>query len=283
MVKNKSFSSYFAPMSINNLQLGEEFDRIVDQRRSVRIYDTDADFDSSAVTRSLQRATLAPNSSNLQLWEFFHIKSDEAKKKMAEYCLGQPAASTANELVVFVTRQDLWKERADWNLEKVVGSMSNSNKQAEKPKSTRDTGDTLKNIGKDKDTRKKSVMQYYGKLIPQLYKNDAFGIAGAVKKAYVNFVQGPKKPAYREVGKEDVRVIVHKSCALAAQTFMLSMTAEGYSTCPMEGFDSKRIKKFLNLPSGAEIGMVVSCGVGKQEGVYGKRLRVNEQQIIKEV
>ena len=67
-------------MSINQLQLANEFNKIVDQRRSVRIYDQDADFDSSAVTRSLQRATLAPNSSNLQLWEFYHIKSKEAKE-----------------------------------------------------------------------------------------------------------------------------------------------------------------------------------------------------------
>ena len=50
---------------------------------------------------------------------------------------------------------------------------------------------------------------------------------------------------YREVSSGDVRVITHKSAALAAQSFMISMGAIGYDTCPMEGFDSKRIKKQL--------------------------------------
>ena len=36
---------------------------------------------------------------------------------------------------------------------------------------------------------------------------------------------------------------MHKTCALAAQTFMLAMSNEGYDTCPMEGFDSRRVKK----------------------------------------
>lgn len=266
-----------------NKDLAEAFDKIVQERRSVRIYDQEADFDSSAVTRSLERAVLAPNSSNLQLWEFYHIKSKEAKGKIAEYCLSQPAAITASELVVFVTRQDKWSERANFNLQKVKESFARDGKNLEEAKPTIDTGNALQQIGKDKASRQKAVLQYYGKLIPQLYKNDALGISGWAKKLYVKLFMAPRKPAYREVLKSDVRVISQKSCALAAQTFMLSMTAEGYATCPMEGIDSKRILEYLNLPSGAEICMVVSCGVAKPEGVYGKRVRVPNHEVIKEL
>ena len=273
-------------MSINPLNLANEFDEIVNQRRSIRIYDKTAEFETAAVTRSLERAVLSPNSSNLQLWQFFHIKSAKAKQKIAEFCLNQPAAKTASEMVIIVTREDLWKERAKWNLDKVIESFDEQGKRAsiikDKPKD--DAGSTLQSIANDdKEQRKKSVMKYYGELMPQLYNNDALGISGFFKKAFVNLVQGPKQPAYREVGKNDIRVIVHKSAALAAQTFMLSMTAEGYSTCPMEGFDSKRIKEFLDLPSGAEINMVISCGVGKPEGLYGKRFRVPNEEVIKVV
>lgn len=267
-------------MSINQLQLASEFNQIVEQRRSVRIYDKEADFDSSAVTRSLERAALSPNSSNLQLWQFFHIKSEEARKKIAEFCLGQPAATTAHELVVFVARQDLWQKRADWNLEKVMAGFSNESENKKKSATANDTGNTLQEIGKDAEARKNGVKEYYGDLIPKLYKNDALGVLGRIKQLYVNLFQAPKKPSYREVTKQDIRVIVHKSVALAAQTFMLSMTAEGYSTCPMEGIDSKRIKEYLKLPSGAEISMVVSCGVGTEEGIYGKRHRVDNEKII---
>jgi nitroreductase len=58
------------------------------------------------------------------------------------------------------------------------------------------------------------------------------------------------------------------------------MTAEGYDTCPMEGFDSKRVKSFLKLPNSAEIGMIVSVGLAKPEGLYGRRVRIPNNKII---
>lgn len=56
-----------------------------------------------------------------------------------------------------------------------------------------------------------------------------------------------------------MQTVVHKSCALVAQTFMLAMSEQNYDTCPLEGFDSQRIKKILNLPQGAEVSLVVAC------------------------
>ncbi|MBT8253121.1 MAG: nitroreductase family protein, partial [Bacteroidia bacterium] len=41
-------------------------------RRAVRIY-KDEPIDSEKVKACLHNATLAPTSSNLQLWEFYHI------------------------------------------------------------------------------------------------------------------------------------------------------------------------------------------------------------------
>ena len=81
-------------------------------------------------------------------------------------------------------------------------------------------------------------------------------------------------------GNADQRVIVHKSCALAAQTFMLSISAEGFDSCPLEGFDSKEVKKLLNLPTGAEINMVVAVGKGTEEGIYNERLRVPFEEVV---
>ncbi|MEL0202379.1 MAG: nitroreductase family protein, partial [Flavobacteriaceae bacterium] len=96
---------------------------------------------------------------------------------------------------------------------------------------------------------------------------------GLLKYFWVQF-SGLRKPAYRQIKLEDLRVVAHKSTALAAQSFMLSMAEIGYDTCPMEGFDSLRLKKVLNLPASAEINMVISCGMRKDEGVYGRRFRV---------
>src|SRR5688572_13697551 len=96
----------------------EIFDRIVSDRRSVRIYDNNSGFEEDAVRRSLERAVLAPNSSNLQLWEFYRVRSNDKLKAMAHYCLDQKAASTAKELIVVVTRKDKWRSRSKYILGK---------------------------------------------------------------------------------------------------------------------------------------------------------------------
>ena len=92
-------------------------------------------------------------------------------------------------------------------------------------------------------------------------------------------LSGIKKVTYREVKAGDLRVVGHKSCALAAQTFMLSMSAIGYDTCPMEGFDSVRLKSLLKLPKDAEISMVIGCGIRQKDGVYGNRFRIPFNEI----
>jgi len=74
--------------------------------------------------------------------------------------------------------------------------------------------------------------------------------------------------------------VAHKSCALAAQTFMLAMAEQGYDTCPIEGLDSRRMKRLLNLPSGAEINMAISCGIRKgDDGIWGERCRVPFEEV----
>ena len=235
------------------------FDEIVNTRRSIRIYDENAAFDESAVTRSLDRAILSPNSSNLQLWEFYRVKSKAKKEELAKYCLGQNAAKTANELIVFVTRKDKWKEHAEFVLNE----------------SKKDFPATL-------SKRHKLIVDYYKKVIPALYFSDPADIAGGIKKI-ASAVGGAFQPIPRQVTATDMRIVVHKSVALAAQTFMLSMKAEGYDTCPMEGFDSARVKKFLGLPRAAEICMIISVGTAKPEGIYGKRIRIPREEVIFEL
>ncbi len=59
----------------------------------------------------IQQATLAPTSSNLQLWEFYHITKIKTLKEISIACFNQSAAATASQLVVAVVRKDLWKKK----------------------------------------------------------------------------------------------------------------------------------------------------------------------------
>jgi nitroreductase len=197
------------------------------------------------------------------LWEFYHITSQPLIDKLAVACLAQNAATTAKQMVVIVVRKDLWKQRVKANLTNVQNGIGN------KPLA-------------DYTKRDKMALAYYKKLIPFLY-GDFFGIFGFFKKL-MSVTVGLFKPFYKQTSAADMRVVTHKTAALAAQTFMLAMASQKYDTCPMEGFDSSLVKKALHLPYSAEINMVISCGVRNAEkGIYGNRFRVPFEDVYKEL
>ena len=80
-----------------------------------------------------------------------------------------------------------------------------------------------------------------------------------------------------------MKAVVHKSCALAVQTFMIAMAEAGYNTCPLEGFDSKLIKKALHLPYDCQINMVITCGIRNEKGVRGDRCRIPFEEVYHSV
>jgi nitroreductase len=238
------------------------FPEIVNYRRSVRNYKAQA-IDTQKVKHCLELATRAPNSSNMQLWEFYHITSPSVLKELAVACLNQESATTAQQMVVFVTRQDLFRKRAK---EMLLLETYNINKNSPEEKQA-------KRIGRWK--------LYYGRVMPFLYAR-FFGVLGLIRKLLVNIV-GLFRPIVYQVSEGDMRVVVHKTCALAAQTFMLAMANEKYDTCPMEGFDSRRVKRLLNLPFGAEVNMIVSCGIREDKGVWGDRMRIPFEEVYREI
>ncbi len=236
--------------------MNQAFQNVVEFRRSNRKFDANVPVPDEVIKVSLERAILSPNSSNMQLWEFHWIHSKEALQTMVPLCLNQQAAQTAQQMVVFVTRKDKWRERAKWNLQRVKESIQG-----------------------EPNPVQKNILNYYGKLMPLMYSSDPIGIMSTIRRT-ISFMMGLRKPFYRAGGKADQRVTVHKSCALAAQTFMLSIAAEGFHSCPMEGFDEKRLKKALQLPCGAEINMVISVGLGTEAGIWGNRNRVAYEEVV---
>ena len=234
------------------------FEEIIHFRRSIRHYKK-SPIDVSKVKHCLELATLAPNSSNMQLWEFYHIVDPDTLKKISVACLNQQSATTAQQLVIFVTRQDLFRKRAKAML-------------------TLETQNVLKNSPELKQEKRiKNWKMYYGKIMPFLYIR-SFGVFGMIRKLIVTII-GLFRPIVYQVSENDMRVVVHKTCALAAQTFMLAMANEHYDTCPMEGFDSRRVKRILKLPKGAEINMIISCGIRDEQGVWGERMRLPFNEI----
>ena len=198
-----------------------EFFKVIEKRRSVRRF-TNKEIPENVMRKCLKAATLAPNSSNLQTWEFYWVRDLENKKKVVEACFSQNAAKTAKEIVIAVGRIDTWKRNRDLIIE---------------------------------DYKKKGkliplVKKYYQKLIPFAYSHDRFGLYGILKRIFYLFfnIIGFFRPIIRgPIYKHQLFENISKSTALACQNFMMALVAEGYASCPMEGFDEKRIKKILNL------------------------------------
>jgi len=166
----------------------------------------------------------------------------------------QKGTGTAKQIVITIVRKDLWKLRANQNID-----FFNLNKE---------------NLStKQYDQTKK----YYTKAMPLVYK-DFLGILGFSKYIFA-YIIGVFKVMYRQLRSSDTRIVAHKSAALASQNFMISMSGFGYDTCPMEGFDSLKLKKLLKLNKKSEINMVIGCGIRSKEGVYGERFRIPFEEV----
>ena len=234
-----------------------DFFEVVNNRRSVRKF-TNAEVPEDIIRKCLRASLQAPNSSNLQPWEFYWIRSAEKKKKVVKACFSQNAAKTAKELVVAVARIDTWKRNRNLIIEEY----------------------------KKQDKLIPIVNNYYNKLIPFVYYHDRFGISGLLKRIIFIFINiiGFFKPVPRgPIYKHDLFETVSKTTALACQNFMMSLVAEGFDSCPMEGFDEKKIKKILKLNWSCHVVMIFGIGKADKKGIYAKRFRINEELVIKEV
>lgn len=230
-----------------------EFSKIIGSRRSVRIYD-ETPVPESVIRNAIDAGLIAPTSSNLQQTEFYWMRSKDKKAQLVAACLGQPAAKTAQELVVIIARTDTWR------------------------RNTSDVINQLRASGAPK-----SAISYYEKIVPLAYNNGPFGLMGLAKRIFFA-IKGMSEPTPREPkSMSDIRVWAHKSAALAAENFMLAIRAQGFDTCPMEGHDSSRVKKILGLGCGAEVCMVVSIGKRGTGGIYGPRMRLPRERFAFEV
>ena len=68
-----------------------------------------------------------------------------------------------------------------------------------------------------------------------------------------------------------------RSCGIAAMTLMLAAQDMGYASCPMVGFDFKKVGKIINLPDDHVIAMFVAIGKGTKDAwARGGRLTMDE-------
>lgn len=227
-----------------------EFEEVVRKRRSIRKYREEV-FPEEKVMKALELAVLAPNSSNVQTWDFHWVKSPDKKKELIHACLNQSAARTASHLIAVTADGTAWR-RSQKPLVNWVRSVK----------------------------APKVVIQYYEKLIPITYTSGILNILAPIKWITF-FVTGLFRPIMRgPVTNRDISEVAVKSAALACENFVLAITSLGGATCMMEGFDESRIKKLLKLKSSTRVVMVISVGYEGERGTWGPQMRLPLSDVV---
>lgn len=230
------------------------FTEVVEARRSVRRF-TDTPIPDDVLRDCLRLAMLAPNSSNLQPWEFYIIETPDKRSKANKICMNQNAAKTANKLIAVVARTDNWHDHAKQNIREYPDGVA--------PKKVRD---------------------YYEKIVPLDFLRGPAGVISAAKWALTQAarqVKGPVKSPYYTF--EDVKNWATNNAALAAENLILALRAHGFDSCAMGGFDEPALKKLLKLSDHHHVVMMIGAGERADNGIYHSQFRFDYDQFVKRV
>ena len=229
----------------------DSFRAVVESRRSVRRF-TDTPIPDDVLSECLRLAMLAPNSSNLQPWEFFVIDSPDARAKAVDNCMRQNAAKTAARLIAIVARTDNWHEHAKQVLREYPLSPV-----------------------------PKKVKDYYGRLIPLEFARGPVNVLSLAKWGVTQThrqLKGPIKSPYYTL--EDIKQWATNNTALAAENLILALRAHGFDSCAMGGFDEPAMKDLLNLGEHQHIVMMLAAGERADKGIYHPQFRFAQEQFV---
>lgn len=210
------------------------------QRRAVKSFDS-VEIRAEIREQLLDAARMAPSSFNMQPYRLYWVESPEQRAKVSRFCMSQRPAVTASALVVAV---------AD------IGSLQKtSNLQLE----------WMRQAGfSEEKMRAYARTARIGRII---FMPGPLGLFGVLKWLLFGLINFWKIMGTPPVFRHEVFKWATKGTSLACQNLMIAAEQLGLNTCPMEGFDARRLSRFLGLSARAhEIVMVIA--VGKKSSGY---------------
>lgn len=219
--------------------------RILDaifQRRAVKFFEP-VEISDELREQILNAARHAPSSFNSQPYKFYWVGSAAQKATVAKLCLGQKPAETASALVVAVADLGSLSATAQGQLE----WMRRSNFTEEKIR----------------DYERKAKI---GRI---LFMPGPFGLFAAVKRTLFRLLNLWKVVGMPPLSRKELFKWATKSTSLACQNLMIAAEALGMNTCPMEGFDGRRLSQYLGL-SGRHHEIVMVIAIGKKSPAYAE-------------
>lgn len=222
--------------------MSETLDAIF-QRRAIKVFES-ADIPEGLREQILNAARYAPSSFNSQPYKFYWVQSAANRLAVAKLCLGQKPAVTASALVVAV---------AD------LGSLSaTSQAQLEWMRSANFAEDKIRNY------------EWTAKIGRILFMPGPFGIFAAFKWALFRLINLCKVIGMPPLFRQDLFKWATKGTSLACENLMIAAEALGMNTCPMEGFDGRRLSDYLGL-SRRQQEIVMVIAIGKKSPAYNEQ------------
>lgn len=211
------------------------------QRRAVKVFEP-MEIPQALREQILNAARHAPSSFNSQPYRFYWVESEAKRATVAKLCLGQKPATTASALVVAVSD---------------IGSM---------PATTKGQLEWMRagNFSEEK------ILDYErtAKIGQILFMPGPFGIFGAVKWVAFRLLNLWTTSGMPPLFRRDLFKWATKSTSLACQNLMIAAEALGVNTCPMEGFDGRKLSRYLGLSRRYhDIVMVIAVGKRSQTSV----------------
>ena len=212
------------------------------QRRAVKVFEP-VEISPGLREQILDAARHAPSSFNMQPYQFYWVGSAARKAAVAKLCLGQRPAETASALVVAV---------AD------IGSM---------PATSQGQVEWMRRSGFSE--AKIRDYERTAKIGRVLFMPGPFGIFAAIKWGIFRLLNLWKTLGMPPLFRQDLFKWATKSTSLACENLMIAAEALGINTCPMEGFDGRRLSQYLGLSARYhEIVMVIA--IGKKSPAYAE-------------
>ncbi|HTM37969.1 MAG TPA: nitroreductase family protein [Terriglobales bacterium] len=212
----------------------------ISRRRAVKVFEP-VHIPSGTREQILHAARQAPSSFNIQPYRIYWVESAAKRTTVANLCVGQKPAATASALIVAVADTGSISETTQSQLE----WMRRNGFPEEK---IRDYERTAK-IGRI------------------LFMPGPLHIFAAFKWIVFRLLHIFQVIGMPPLSRQAIFKWATKGTSLACENLMIAAEALGLSTCPMEGFDGRRLSKYLGLSRRFhEIVMVIA--IGKKSDAY---------------
>src|SRR5271168_1913419 len=204
------------------------------RRRATKIFQP---VEISAALRELilDDARLAPSRFNSQPYRCYWVQRPAMKQRVAELCFGQNPAATASALVVAVADIGSWRETTEAHLRWVRSAGFSDEEVANHEKRA--------------------------KFAKYFFVQGWLNVFGGLKWLVLRALHVWKIVGMAPVSRRGLFKWATKSASLACENLMIAAEALELNTCPMEGFDGRRLSKLLGLSTAHhEIVMVIAVG-----------------------